>query len=920
MERVFFYIFNMSLIASLLTIAILALRLLLKRTPKAFFCILWGFVAIRLIFPFSPESPFSLIPASLTVSDSALSEHALSFAENDLVKSVLQNAPHTGIQHSDASSVTPETTEEQETLSPNIASSKAALTAPTDPPVTPLPFTKDSTASGETLFIRCISFFATTLWPLGILVMLLYAGISYIRIRRKVKETVPFSDNVFLCDHTATPFILGIFRPRIILPSSICPEEAEHVIAHEKAHLKRLDHIWKPLGFLLLSFYWFHPVLWIAYIYLCKDIELACDEKVIQKMDTEDIKAYSSTLLHYSISRRTVSFCPLAFGEVHVKKRIKNVLHYKRPAFWVILLAVVSCIAVAVCFLTNPMTKKPAATAKDPGELLFLSFILKDSGSDLIGYEINSEPYLCFTGDAISNPTLPVQWINHYQVRDLTYEERFDILRFENGSWISCATEDYVFPEISRILLRKTSHNATYSLTGFDLSKDGLYRFRAEPVSGQYVWFDFETVTVCKNTPDSLPDATLLSIVQAVTKDRSNISCIRDEYPDLYDYLLTNGDTTVTCFVNELFSSTEYGLREYFMAQICAEITGVGLEQGEYNPETWWATADQWLHIYEKHLAAEKYNEMATGEGNRPVDTVAEWKNTALLSDTCHPKTPMPRPLVWINYFYNRKKNPGGLLITELPEFPGAPIYADSQKIYINTSNGTRTLISANTLWTTYLADLNNDTYPEICATVSKDEAPEQLSVVVCDIKKHKTYELSDSSRYDYALFGGNNSMFVQKIDRTGAEPIFVGELVLNTDTSNSTALTLNVVDEALYTSVWLSSVQLDLISYSNLYADLAMKESRWVGNNIYPICYLVTPEDWDAFTAAYPEVKIWKDHQVLTLTEAFDADVASSIEHCKDKDYYTVFYLSPHGLSLGVSSIPHGQGFAQTHKQATDV
>ena len=918
MERVFFYIFNMSLIASLLTVAILALRLLLKKTPKAFFCILWGFVAIRLIFPFSPESPFSLIPASLTVSDSVLSERVISSAEKDLDKSVPQNIPYTEIPLSDAASMAPEITEEQKAISPDIASSETSLTAPAEPVVAPLPATKTVTA-GEDIFLRCVSFFAGVLWPLGIPVMLLYAGISYIRIRRKVKETVPLSDNVFLCDHTATPFILGIFRPRIILPSSICPEEAEHVIAHEKAHLKRLDHIWKPLGFVLLSFYWFNPVLWIAYIYLCKDIELACDERVIQRMDREAIKSYSSTLLHYSISRRTVSFCPLAFGEVHVKKRIKNVLHYKRPAFWVILLAAISCIAVGVCFLTNPV-KKTADSSEKKGELLFLSFTLKDTGSDLLGFEITSEPFLCFTKESLTDPAIPVQWINHNYSRDLTYEERFDVLRYENGSWNSCATEDYVFPEISRLLLRKTSNSATYSLAGFDFSKDGLYRFRVEPEEGHYLWFDFETVTAYENTKEALPDSALLSIAEALTKDKVTTTGIRNEYPELYDILLTNGDTTVTCFVNELLKLENHGLKEFFMAKICSEITGVGLEQGEYDPETWWSTADQWLRIYEKHLAEEKYNEMATGEGNQPTDTVAEWKNTALLSDTYNPKTPMPRALVWVNYFYNREKQPAGAVITELPEYPGCTIYADSRKIYADTPNGMRTLISGDTLWTTYVADLNNDTYPEICAMVSKEDAPEQLSVVVCDIKNHKTYELRDSLRYDYALFGGYDSMFVQKIDRTGAEPVFVGKLVLNTDTSNSAALTLNDVDEALYTSVWLSSVQLDLKSYSNLYADLAKGESRWAGNNIRPICYLVTPEDWDAFTAAYPDVKVWKNHQILTLKEAFDADVATYIEQCQDKEYYPALYLSPHGLSLGVSSLPHGQGFAQTHKPTSDV
>lgn len=921
MERVFLYIFNMSLIASLLTVAILALRLLLKRTPKALFCILWGFVAIRLVFPFSPESPFSLIPASLTVSDSVLSERVLSSSEKEFWETVPPDTPQTEILLSDASSIAPNATEEQKTISSDIASSEAFLTAPEEPVVTPLPVTKAVTSAGDTVFLRYFSFFASVLWPLGILAMLGYAGISFIRIRKKVKEAVCLSDNIQLCDHTATPFILGIFRPRIILPSSICPEEAEHVIAHEKAHLKRLDHIWKPLGFILLSFYWFNPVLWIAYIFLCKDIELACDERVIQKMDTEAIKSYSSTLLHYSISRRTVSFCPLAFGEVHVKKRIKNVLHYKRPAFWVILLAVVSCIAVGVCFLTDPMSKKTAETAKDKGELLFLSFTLKDTGSDLLGYEITIEPYLCFTKESLANPTIPVQWINRNYSRDLTYEECFDVLRYEDGSWNSCATEDYVLPEISRLLLRRTTNSATYSLTGFDIAKDGLYRFRVEPAEGQYIWFDFEAVTAYENTEEALPDSALLSIVEAVTKDKVTTTGIRTEYPELYDILLTNGDTTVTCFVNELLATEKYGLKEFFMAKICSEITGVGLEQGEYDPETWWSTADQWLRIYEKHLAAEKYNEMAVDDGNQPADTVAEWKNAALLSDTYNPKTPMPRALVWVNYFYNREQNPDGTLLMELPEFPGVTIYADSHKISADIPGGTQTLITGSTIWTTYLADLNNDSYPEICATVSTETSPSDLGIVVYDFKNKNSYVLRDSDRYSYTLFGDYDSMFVRQIDRSGAEPDFIGKLVLNTDQNNSATLSLLAVDEALYKSAWvLSYSQIDLTSYSKLYADLAMGESRWTGNDFHPICYLLTPEDWDAFTAAYPDVKVWKNHQILTLKEAFDTDIATTMEHYQAMDYSTTFFLSPHGLTLGATNLPRPKGFSQTHKSDTDV
>lgn len=160
--------------------------------------------------------------------------------------------------------------------------------------------------------------------------------------------------NIYICDKVETPFILGLFRPRIYLPSAMEDSDKEYVIAHEKAHLKRLDHLWKPLGFLLLTVYWFNPVLWVAYILLCRDIELACDERVIHDMGAEDKKAYSAALLNCSIPRRMIAACPLAFGEVGVKQRIKSVLHYKKPAFWIVAVALLATVGIAIGFLTDP--------------------------------------------------------------------------------------------------------------------------------------------------------------------------------------------------------------------------------------------------------------------------------------------------------------------------------------------------------------------------------------------------------------------------------------------------------------------------------------------------------------------------------------------------------------------------------------
>ena len=310
MEELFINALNMSITASYLALAVFVVRLFLKKAPKAFIVFLWATVGLRLIFPFSIESILSLIPSSQTVS--------------------------TQILFSDT---------------PSIQSGIPAVNSVINP-IIEQTLTPDATYSANP--IQIISFIACIIWLTGIAVMLLYTLISYFRIYFKVKEAIPLKDNIFICDAVSSPFILGILRPKIFLPSAMNEEDRKYVIAHEKAHLKRFDHLWKPLGFLLLSVYWFNPVLWIAYILLCKDIELACDEKVIKEMGEDIKKQYSATLINCSVSQKMLTACPLAFGETGIKSRIKAVLSYKKPAFWIIIIAVLVCVAVSVCFLTNP--------------------------------------------------------------------------------------------------------------------------------------------------------------------------------------------------------------------------------------------------------------------------------------------------------------------------------------------------------------------------------------------------------------------------------------------------------------------------------------------------------------------------------------------------------------------------------------
>jgi len=198
-------------------------------------------------------------------------------------------------------------------------------------------------------------------WLIGLGAMLLYALVSYLRLHRRVSVSLPVQDHIYLCDAISSPFILGVVKPHIYLPSGLDEVQRQNVLAHEQAHLARRDHWWKPLGFALLAVYWFNPVLWLAYTLLCRDIELACDERVIRTMDESAVKTYSTVLLACSMPRKAVITCPLAFGEVGVKERVRNALHYKKPAFWVVAASVAVCVVVAVCFLTNPPTDTDAA-------------------------------------------------------------------------------------------------------------------------------------------------------------------------------------------------------------------------------------------------------------------------------------------------------------------------------------------------------------------------------------------------------------------------------------------------------------------------------------------------------------------------------------------------------------------------------
>ena len=310
MNELFLKIINMSISASWLVLAVLILRFVLKKAPKWINVLLWGIVAIRLICPFSFESTLSLIPSAETI----------------------------------PLNIGMDTT-------PTINSGISAI----NNAVNPIISQSNTPMAGASVNLLQITIgIYEYIWIFGMIALALYTAISYWRLRRKVDTAVRYKDNIFQSENVSFPFVLGIIKPRIYLPFKMNGQYLEYVVAHEQAHICRKDHWWKPLGFLLLMIHWFNPLMWLAYVLLCRDIELACDEKVIKELGNKQRGDYTQALVACSVNRRMIAACPLAFGEVSVKERVKSVMNYKKPAFWVIIISVIVCVGVAVCFLTNP--------------------------------------------------------------------------------------------------------------------------------------------------------------------------------------------------------------------------------------------------------------------------------------------------------------------------------------------------------------------------------------------------------------------------------------------------------------------------------------------------------------------------------------------------------------------------------------
>jgi len=347
MTDVFQNVLTASFHGSIVILVVILLRLLLKKTPKKFLCFLWLLAGIRLLMPFEIRSGLSLQPDVDTVVESRF----------------LQESPL-----NEVTAVTPEPMEEMPPIQEgqilhNYMPEEPALEEQAQTPVEePMVLPADPLARLDEI--------AACIWVGVAFCFLLHTLGSYLRLKLRVREAIRIRDNIWECDRIETAFILGFIRPRIYLPMGMSRNNRRHILAHERTHLEKGDHWFKMVGYIALAIHWFNPLVWVAYIMLCKDIEMACDERVVQFMELEERKSYSAALLNCSTNHAHFAACPVAFGEVSVKNRVLSVLNYKKPSFWISLAGVIAILFVAVCLVTSPVEKAEVSAEEAVKETL----------------------------------------------------------------------------------------------------------------------------------------------------------------------------------------------------------------------------------------------------------------------------------------------------------------------------------------------------------------------------------------------------------------------------------------------------------------------------------------------------------------------------------------------------------------------
>lgn len=694
MTALFLKLVNMSITGSFLVAAVIVLRLLLRKAPKAIHCALWAMVAIRLICPFSPESALSLMPKHDPITTESF--------QSELV------SPSPSVEHG---FVAYESSTGEITYSGTVT---------VDHTGGPFPFL----------------LWLTGIWLAGMGLMLLYAAESYLKICRKAVPSIPIGNGVWICDRIDTPFILGLIRPRIYLPSALDSADADFVLAHERAHLARKDHWWKPLGFALLGIYWFNPVLWLAYILLCRDIEMACDEKVVKTMGIDEKKSYATALLNCSLPRHWIAACPLAFGEVGVKQRVKNVLHYKKPAFWIILISVVLCITAAVCLLTDPDSRMYLYEIDDGRNYSDLFTNTKDITLIKEGEEfpVSYPSSVCHLLDDITVREYPINR-SREETRDKTHQVRL---------------RDKLYLNFSRNFTQVWIDNLVKPSYTYRVNEPGVLREMFAIITGEKF-----TITAMDVTPTGMT---------AVYSPKSTYES--EDTLNIDNYWL------------EVWDGSQWKKLEPLEPWIPRHIqSAIILPDKERHILDW--------SVIHGPLPVGKYR----------IGRTLYFMDSGIAHDLYAEFSIADKAKIW---FYSPQDaahdNP---LEDSAAQLPGAEHITlhhscEDHQITMETETGSEVILTGWPIFAAYFHDLTGDGVDEVCTTVAEGFGLIDIRVRVYDCMEKKLYELEDRGTSNYVLAVRSNHLVVTRTVADGGDVLETGLLSLSDDGQGLTIVPLD--------------------------------------------------------------------------------------------------------------------------------
>ncbi len=728
MNELFLKIINMSISASWLVLVVLLLRIVFKKAPKWVNVLLWGIVAIRLICPFSFESALSLIPSAETISP-----EIITVGKTPTIQMGIPIINHVN----------------------NTAMGDTFVPVP-EGNINPLQ-----------IWFPILSI----IWVMGVTLLLIYTTISYGYLKHKVSEAVRLRDNIFQSEHVSTPFVLGIVRPKIYLPYKIDQQCLWHVMAHEQAHIRRKDHWWKPLGFFLLTIHWFNPLMWLAYALLCRDIELACDEKVIKELGNEQRADYTQTLVTCSVNRRMIAACPLAFGEVGVKERVKSVMNYKKPAFWIIILSLITCVVVAVCFLTDPrndeldtlplMHSHSYSVAEVTYETSGMSFSMVAQQNTPV-YAITDTMQLMSKGEHSSANEWTV--LGTLTETELT-KDNFDKLFFRKGNWFGKETVS-------------TIRNNTVHAWSLIYNQDVLYYVLQQKNGTVYLAYGYYDYSE-KNDPDS--DDTnirwLFKLAYDLTEDTGIIA--------------TSGKNVIPVVVFPVDTS---------ISDVKDSIQWLDIAPGPDDTVPFTILCDGkeqygWYSVYDAKtmeslnfmrpsgLSPQTYLFQNAKYGRDYIVTLHSEAGDLLCFGARIGKPTESEPIVtkWFDYRETPDEmNWNGSLESDIPQFPNVTFRWSYGKMEAVVNNESIPLYTGMPIWSAYFCDLTGDGQPELCSSLSMGSGMIDDHIIIYDYANGTSYRLEDRGTFDYTLRLNekDGQLYVDKRTYFGGGLVDSGKLV----------------------------------------------------------------------------------------------------------------------------------------------